>query len=72
MYNSGGSIKVIAVDFGIKYNQIRCLIECDCQVLVVPWDYDFLPKLKTKGNYLFIVLTIKYALFGEIIDLVFH
>ena len=40
---------MIAVDFGIKYNQIRCLIDCDCQVLVVPWNYDYFDLLKNKG-----------------------
>ena len=41
---------MIAVDFGIKYNQIRCLIDCDCQVLVVPWNYDYSSLLKNKGK----------------------
>uniref|UniRef100_A0A069DM27 CAD like protein n=1 Tax=Clytia hemisphaerica TaxID=252671 RepID=A0A069DM27_9CNID len=48
LYNPKGKIKMIAVDFGIKYNQIRCLIDCDCQVLVVPWDYDYSTLLKNK------------------------
>ena len=42
---------MIAVDFGIKYNQIRCLIDCDCQVLVVPWNYDYSSLLKNKGEF---------------------
>ena len=50
VYNIGGKYKVIAVDLGIKYNQIRCLVECNCEVKVVPWNYDFLPLLTSKGN----------------------
>lgn len=48
VYNEGGKFRVIAIDLGIKYNQIRCLIECDCQVLVVPWNFNFLELLKNK------------------------
>jgi len=48
VYNDGGQTKIIAVDLGIKYNQIRCLIQAGCEVKVVPWDYDFLSPLKNK------------------------
>lgn len=34
-----GSVRILAVDCGIKYNQIRCLCERGAQVTVVPWDY---------------------------------
>lgn len=47
-YNVGGKYKLVAVDLGIKYNQIRSLIECDCEVKVVPWNYDFCPIIKSK------------------------
>ena len=47
-YNQGGLLKVIAVDLGIKYNQIRCLIEAGCEVMVVPWNYDFVKLLSEK------------------------
>lgn len=47
-YNTGGNTKVIAVDLGIKYNQIRCLIQCDCEVLVVPWNFDFVSLIEEK------------------------
>ena len=41
-YNGGNDkLKVIAVDIGMKYNQIRCLIDRGVSVKVVPWDYDF-------------------------------
>ncbi len=46
VYNPEGEIKVIAVDCGIKYNQIRCLCERGASVKVVPWDY----KLDSSGE----------------------
>ena len=41
MYNSSGDIQIIAVDCGMKYNQIRCLASRGACVRVVPWNYDF-------------------------------
>ena len=41
VYNPDGNIRVIAVDVGMKYNQIRCLVRRGACVTVVPWDYDF-------------------------------
>lgn len=58
MYNESGKIKVIAVDLGIKYNQIRCLIEQDCKVQVVPWDFDFIKPSQNKGEFLSVQLSI--------------
>jgi len=49
LYNEKGKVKIIAVDFGIKYNQIRCLIDCDCAVLVVPWNHSYISLFKNKG-----------------------
>ncbi|MFB0566908.1 MAG: glutamine-hydrolyzing carbamoyl-phosphate synthase small subunit [Candidatus Aminicenantaceae bacterium] len=40
-YNEGGEKKVVVVDCGVKYNILRSLIERDCCVIRVPWDYDF-------------------------------
>lgn len=34
-------LRVLAVDVGMKYNQIRCLVARGVEVKVVPWDYDF-------------------------------
>lgn len=34
-----GGVRILAVDCGIKYNQIRCLCERGARVTVVPWDY---------------------------------
>ena len=42
----GKTLRILAVDVGIKYNQIRCFINRGVELLVVPWDYDF-----TKEEY---------------------
>ncbi|KAF2690434.1 aspartate carbamoyltransferase [Lentithecium fluviatile CBS 122367] len=44
---SGRPVRVLCVDVGLKYNQLRCLVRRGVEVLVVPWDYDF-PKLAGK------------------------
>ncbi|KAK6726600.1 hypothetical protein RB195_004744 [Necator americanus] len=36
-----GNLTVVAVDCGMKNNQIRCLVDRGVQVKVVPWDYPF-------------------------------
>lgn len=41
LHNPTGSLKVVAVDCGIKANQIRNLAKRGVAVTVVPWDYDF-------------------------------
>lgn len=33
--------RIMAVDVGMKYNQIRCFLKRGVELLVVPWDYDF-------------------------------
>ncbi|KAL0086645.1 hypothetical protein F4703DRAFT_1941887 [Phycomyces blakesleeanus] len=35
------TIRVIAVDVGMKYNQIRCFVYRGVELKVVPWNYDF-------------------------------
>ncbi|RHZ87337.1 hypothetical protein Glove_37g74 [Diversispora epigaea] len=37
----GNTLRIIAVDVGMKYNQLRCFINRGVEVLVVPWDYNF-------------------------------
>ncbi|MDC6271607.1 glutamine-hydrolyzing carbamoyl-phosphate synthase small subunit, partial [Acetobacter pasteurianus] len=37
----GKPIRIIAVDVGMKYNQIRCFVRRGVELKVVPWDYDF-------------------------------
>ncbi|KAF2200082.1 carbamoyl-phosphate synth [Delitschia confertaspora ATCC 74209] len=44
---SGRPVRVVCVDVGLKYNQLRCLVNRGVEVLVVPWDYNF-PKLAGK------------------------
>jgi carbamoyl-phosphate synthase/aspartate carbamoyltransferase len=34
-------LRVVAVDVGMKYNQIRCFTKRGVELKVVPWDYDF-------------------------------
>lgn len=38
---SGRPVRVVCVDVGLKYNQLRCLVRRGVEVEVVPWDYDF-------------------------------
>ncbi|KAI9745622.1 MAG: hypothetical protein M1818_001156 [Claussenomyces sp. TS43310] len=44
---SGRPIRVLCLDVGLKYNQLRCLLKRGVEVLVCPWDYDF-PSLAGK------------------------
>lgn len=46
-HSSGRAVKVLVVDVGLKYNQLRCLLSRGVEVMVVPWDYDF-PALAGK------------------------
>ncbi|KAL7423432.1 Carbamoyl-phosphate synthase [Cryptotrichosporon argae] len=38
---TGRQMRVLAVDVGMKWNQIRCFRARGVEVKVVPWDYDF-------------------------------
>ncbi|XP_063221553.1 multifunctional protein r isoform X2 [Bacillus rossius redtenbacheri] len=38
-YNPHGSPRVCVVDCGLKYNQLRCLLQRGARVDVVPWDH---------------------------------
>lgn len=40
-FNPSGKVKIVAVDVGLKYNQLRCLISRGASVKLVPWNYDF-------------------------------
>lgn len=40
-YNPTGKYNIVLVDYGAKYNIIRCLMQRDAKVTCVPWDYDF-------------------------------
>jgi len=37
----GRVVRIVAVDVGMKYNQIRCFTNRGVELKVVPWDYDF-------------------------------
>lgn len=37
VFNENGSPRIVAIDCGIKYNQIRCLVNRGARVEVVPW-----------------------------------
>ncbi|XP_015120937.1 CAD protein [Diachasma alloeum] len=50
-YNPQGSPKICVVDCGLKYNQIRCLLNRGASVTVVPWDHD-LSSLPFDGLFL--------------------
>ncbi len=47
MHPSGRPVRVVCVDVGLKYNQLRCLVARGVEVLVVPWDFDF-PEMAGK------------------------
>lgn len=38
---SGATVRILAVDVGLKFNQIRCFVKRGVELKVVPWDYDF-------------------------------
>uniref|UniRef100_H3AU29 Carbamoyl-phosphate synthetase 2, aspartate transcarbamylase, and dihydroorotase n=1 Tax=Latimeria chalumnae TaxID=7897 RepID=H3AU29_LATCH len=38
-FNPDGDVRIVAVDCGMKYNQIRCLCRRGASVTVVPWDH---------------------------------
>ena len=38
--NPNGSPRLMAVDCGLKFNQIRCLVSRGARVELVPWDFD--------------------------------
>ncbi|RWS23975.1 CAD protein-like protein, partial [Leptotrombidium deliense] len=41
VFNKNGFPKILMVDCGVKYNQIRCFLKRKAQVILVPWDYPF-------------------------------
>jgi carbamoyl-phosphate synthase / aspartate carbamoyltransferase len=47
MHSSGRVLRILCLDVGMKYNQLRCFLKRGVEVLVCPWDYDF-PKLAGK------------------------
>lgn len=51
---SGRPLRVLAIDVGMKYNQIRCFTSRGIEVKVVPWDYDFLLPSETPYDGIFV------------------
>ena len=41
LHPSGRPLRVLAIDVGMKYNQIRCFVNRGVELKTVPWDYDF-------------------------------
>ncbi|KAK3990125.1 pyrABCN [Cladorrhinum sp. PSN332] len=39
--SAGRTIRILCLDVGMKYNQLRCFLKRGVEVLVCPWDYDF-------------------------------
>lgn len=54
MHPSGRPLRVIAVDVGMKFNQIRCFVQRGVELKVVPWDYNFLSSEEEAFDGLFI------------------
>lgn len=40
VFNAEGTPRILALDCGLKYNQIRCLCSRGAEVTVVPWDHN--------------------------------
>jgi carbamoylphosphate synthase small subunit len=51
IYGSG-SINVVAVDCGMKNNQVRCFLKRGVKVKVVPWDWPLLEEKDAHGFFL--------------------
>eukprot|EP00039_Didymoeca_costata_P010749 m.145536 g.145536 ORF g.145536 m.145536 type:complete len:2190 (+) comp14948_c0_seq1:133-6702(+) len=41
VFNPDGKVHIVAVDVGLKNNQLRCLISRGAKVTLVPWNYNF-------------------------------
>ena len=54
MHPSGRRLRILAIDVGMKYNQIRCFVQRGVELKVVPWDYDFLATTEEPFDGLFI------------------
>ncbi|ANB14448.1 bifunctional carbamoylphosphate synthetase/aspartate transcarbamylase [Sugiyamaella lignohabitans] len=39
--STGKTLRILAIDVGMKYNQVRCFVNRGVELKVVPWDYDF-------------------------------
>ncbi|KAI8342161.1 hypothetical protein BC941DRAFT_415556 [Chlamydoabsidia padenii] len=48
------TLRILAVDVGMKYNQIRCFVQRGVELKVVPWDYDFTAEPQDSFDGLFL------------------
>ncbi|RWS17955.1 CAD protein-like protein [Dinothrombium tinctorium] len=46
VFNENGFPKILMIDCGVKYNQIRCFLKRKARVILVPWDYPFHQHIK--------------------------
>ncbi|KAK5998376.1 Protein pyrABCN [Cladobotryum mycophilum] len=51
---SGRTIRVLCVDVGMKYNQLRCFLKRGVEVVVCPWDHDLAKAAGEEYDGLFI------------------
>ncbi|KAI9152608.1 Carbamoyl-phosphate synthase [Blastocladiella emersonii ATCC 22665] len=49
---TGKPLRVLAVDVGMKYNQIRCFVRRGVELKVVPYDYDFVADQDYDGLFI--------------------
>jgi carbamoyl-phosphate synthase/aspartate carbamoyltransferase len=54
LHPSGRPLRVLAIDVGMKFNQIRCFTHRGIELKVVPWDYDFLASSEEPYDGLFV------------------
>ncbi|KAH8109140.1 carbamoyl-phosphate synth [Phellopilus nigrolimitatus] len=54
LHPSNRPIRVVAIDVGMKFNQIRCFTHRGVELKVVPWDYDFLAPGEDPFDGLFV------------------
>ncbi|PSR81987.1 pyrABCN [Coniella lustricola] len=51
---SGRTIRILCLDVGMKYNQLRCFLKRGVEVLVCPWDHDIVAHPGDEYDGLFI------------------
>lgn len=51
---SGRTIRVLCLDVGMKFNQLRCFLSRGVEVLVCPWDHDIVAQAGDEYDGLFI------------------
>ena len=54
MHPSGRPVRILCLDVGLKFNQLRCLVRRGVEVLVCPWNYNFPALAGTNYDGLFI------------------